>query len=294
MNQSLGNVITGIVTDINEKAYFIQKDGITYELPKGEETTYELGEAVEGFAYVGQNKDFKLTQDIPKARIGHFAFCEVIDVRKDLGVFVDIGLPDKEIVVSLDELSTEKHLWPKKGDKLMVSLYVDDKDRIWGTLADEEVFRSISRKGKEELVNQNIKGVAYRLKMVGTYVLTEDYYLGFIHPSERDSEPRLGEEVSGRVIGIGQEGTVNISLRPRAFEAIPDDAAMLLAILERSKEGSFSYTDKSSPEDIKAYFGISKGQFKRALGNLMKQKKVVQVDGETRLISQGNQPEDSE
>lgn len=284
MNQSLGNIITGMVTDINEKAYFIQKEGITYELTKTEKMHYELGDTVEGFAYIAQNKSFKLTQDIPKVRMGHYAFSEVIDVRKDLGVFVDVGLPDKEMVVSLDELPVEKHLWPKKGDQLMVSLRVDEKDRIWGTLADENVFRSISRRGKEELINQDITGIAYRLKLAGTYVLTEDYYLGFIHPSERDAEPRLGEKVTGRVVGIGQEGTVNISLKLRAHEAIPEDAAMLLAVMERSKDGSMPYTDKSSPEDIKAHFGISKGQFKRALGNLLKQRKVVQVDGVTRLV----------
>lgn len=291
MNRSLGNIITGMVIDTNDKAYFVQKEGITYELPKGAETHYELGDTVEGFAYVGQDKHLKLTQKIPKVRVGHYAFTKVIDIRKDLGVFVDIGLPDKEIVVSLDELPAEKYLWPKKGDQLMISLRVDEKDRIWGQLADESVMRSISRKGNEELINKDIKGIAYRLKVVGTYVLTEDYYLGFIHPSERDAEPRLGEEVIGRVVGIGQEGSVNISLKPRAYEAIPEDAAMLLAVLERSKNGSMPYTDKSSPEEIKAHFGISKGQFKRALGNLMKQRKVVQTDGKTQLVNKGKPAE---
>ena len=71
---------------------------------------------------------------------------------------------------------------------------------------------------------------------------------------------------------------------PRAHEAIEDDAGMLLAILERTRTGSFPYTDKSDPEEIKERFGISKGQFKRALGNLMRQRKIVQVDGETRLV----------
>lgn len=289
MNRSLGTVITGIVTDINEKAYFIQKNGVTYELPKSDTTDYKLGDAVEGFAYIGQDKSLKMTQDIPRIQVGDYALSKVIDVRRDLGVFVDIGLPDKEIVVSLDELPTEKSLWPKKGDQLMVTIRVDEKDRMWGQLASEEFFEDIAKKAPEDLVNKDIKGIAYRLKIVGTYVLTDGQHLGFIHPSQRDIEPRLGEEISGRVIGIGQEGTVNISLRPRAHEAIPDDAAMLLAILERSKNGSFPYTDKSSPEEIKTYFGISKGQFKRALGNLLKQRKVVQVDGETRLVESPNQ-----
>lgn len=285
MNHALGQVITGIVTDENEKAYFVQKEGLTYQLAKEEVESLQLGDTAKGFAYISQNKSLILTTHIPKVRIGHYAFGEVVEVRKDLGVFVAIGLPDKELVVSLDDLPSEKHLWPKKGDTLMLSMKVDEKDRMWGVLADDLVFQSISRKPSEEMLNKDIKGVVYRTKLMGTHVLTDDYLLGFIHPSERDNEPRLGERVTGRVIGIGERGMLNISLKPRAHEVISEDAAMLLTVLERSKDQSFSYTDKSSPESIKEYFGISKGQFKRALGNLMKQRKVIQKDGRTYLVS---------
>ncbi|SFH74026.1 CvfB family protein [Pisciglobus halotolerans] len=285
MNHALGQVITGIVTDENEKAYFVQKEGLTYQLAKEEVESLQLGDTAKGFAYISQNKLLILTTHIPKVRIGHYAFGEVVEVRKDLGVFVAIGLPDKELVVSLDDLPSEKHLWPKKGDTLMLSMKVDEKDRMWGVLADDLVFQSISRKPSEEMLNKDIKGVVYRTKLMGTHVLTDDYLLGFIHPSERDNEPRLGERVTGRVIGIGERGMLNISLKPRAHEVISEDAAMLLTVLERSKDQSFSYTDKSSPESIKEYFGISKGQFKRALGNLMKQRKVIQKDGRTYLVS---------
>lgn len=292
MNESLGKIVTGIVTDENEKAYFIQKEGVTYRLNKTETMNYQLGDPVEGFAYIAMNKDFVMTQEIPKVRVGHYAWGTVVDTRKDLGVFVDIGLPDKEMVVSLDELPTEKRLWPKKGDQLMIAIKVDQKDRMWGTLAEESVFQSIARKGKiEELKNKNITGTAFRLKLVGTYLITEDFYLGFIHPSERKDEPRLGEVIQGRVIGVRPDGLLNISLMPRAFEAIDDDAGMLLAILERTQTGSFPYTDKSDPEAIQERFGISKGQFKRALGNLMKQRKIVQRNGETILVEALNENE---
>ncbi|MCA9766313.1 MAG: DNA-binding protein, partial [Carnobacterium sp.] len=273
-------------TDINEKAYFIQKDGVTYKLSKDESTNYELGDTVEGFAYVSLNKETILTQDIPTIRIGTFAWATVIDTRKDLGVFMDVGLPDKELVVSLDELPVLKHLWPKKGDQLMITIKVDEKDRMWGTLVPETVFDSLSKKASPELNNQNITATAYRLKMVGTFVITSDNYLGFIHPSERKDEPRMGEVVSGRVIGVRPDGVLNISLMPRAHEAIGDDAGMLLAILERTAEGSFPYTDKSDANEIRERFGISKSQFKRALGNLMKQRMIIQEDGETKLVEQ--------
>ena len=291
MNQSLGNVITGLVTDINEQAYFIQKDGVTYKLLKDETTNYELGDTVEGFAYVSINKETILTQDIPTIRIGTFAWATVIDTRKDLGVFMDVGLPDKELVVSLDELPVLKHLWPKKGDQLMITIKVDEKDRMWGTLVPETVYESLSKKANPDLNNQNITATAYRLKMVGTFVITSDNYLGFIHPSERKDEPRMGQVVSGRVIGVRPDGVLNISLMPRAHEAIGDDAGMLLAILERTANGSFPYTDKSDANEIRERFGISKSQFKRALGNLMKQRMIIQEDGETKLVEQAIEPE---
>ncbi len=161
---------------------------------------------------------------------------------------------------------------------------VDAKDRIWASLADEKIFRALSRKGVDTQLNKNIKGTVYRLKLAGTYFLTEDYYIGFIHPSERYMEPRLGEEVNARVIGIRPDGVLNASLKPRAHEAIIDDAQMLLVYLQRQPDGTMPYTDKSDPEAIKALFGISKGQFKRALGHLLKEKLVEQQDGVTKLL----------
>ena len=285
MNQLLVKIIIGLVTDLNDTSFFVQKDGVTYKLTKTEGMDYKLGDTVEGFAYISMDKDFMLTQEIPKVQVGQYAWGTVIDTRKDLGVFVDVGLPDKELVVSLDELPTIKHLWPKKGDRLLITIRVDDKDRMWGELASDEVYQSLAKKGTEELINQNIKGTAYRLKVIGTFILTEDDQIGFVHPSERKDEPRLGEVVSGRVIGVRPDGVINVSLMPRAYEAIGDDAAMLMAILERTKTGSFPYTDKSSPDDISDRFGISKGQFKRAIGNLMKQRLIVQEDGETKLVN---------
>lgn len=282
MNELLASVFTGMITDENEKAYFIQKNGLTFRLAKTE-GEHQIGEAVEGFGYQSQNKDLVFTTQIPKSRQGHYAFGEVTDSRRDLGVFVDIGLPDKDMAVSLDELPTMKELWPKKGDRLMVSLRVDAKDRIWAQIADEKIFRAMSKHGKPEMQNQDVTGTVFRLKLAGTYILTDDFYLGFIHPSERFNEPRLGEVVKARVIGIRPDGVLNLSLKPRAHEAISDDAQMLLAYLERTPEKKMPYTDKSDPDAIKEMFGISKGQFKRAMGHLLKEKLVEQKDGATYL-----------
>ncbi|WP_265460174.1 S1 RNA-binding domain-containing protein [Enterococcus sp. HY326] len=287
MNELLATVFTGLITDENEDYYFLQKNGMTFQLDK-KEGTHQLGDAVEGFGFINQKHQAAITTKIPAAGIGKYAFGEVTGTRKDLGAFVDIGLPDKDVVVSLDELPTMRELWPKTGDRLMVGLTVDVKDRIWATLAEEKMFTAMSRRGTEELKNKDIKGTIYRLKLIGSYLLTDDFYIGFVHPSERFTEPRLGQVVEGRVIGVRPDGVLNMSLKPRAHETISDDAAMILVVLERSAEKRIPFTDKSDPEEIKQTFGISKGQFKRAIGNLLKNKKIKQEDGFTILIEKSN------
>lgn len=285
-----GTVVTGIIIDENNESYFVQKSGVTYALHKDELETkdgvmYKIGDSVTGFIYENAQHRKRMTLNIPKVKVGNFAFGKVTQVRKDLGVFVDIGLSDKEIVVSLDDLPELKHLWPKKNDHLMISLKTDSKDRLWGVLADEKVFKSIAKLGKESDKNKNITGIAYRLKVVGTYILTSEFQIGFIHPSERVDEPRLGEKVQGRVIGVRPDGVLNVSLRQRAHEAIDDDAAMLLALLKQEPTHSLPFHDKSDPEAIKAYFGISKGQFKRAVGNLLKRRLILQENEMIKLIN---------
>lgn len=280
METILGTVNTGLVTDENQDYYFVQKNGRTYQLAK-KEGDFQLGQSVTGFFYVNQQQKEKVTLDIPKIQVGRYGFGTVKQVRRDLGVFVDIGLPDKDVVVSLDILPELKELWPKPGDQLYLTLTVDDKDRIWGVLADEKIFLSLAKKIRPEdnWQNKEVEAIVYRLKLAGTFVLTTDFHQGFIHPSERFKEPRLGEKVKGRVIGISSHGYLNISLKPRAYEVISDDAKMLLAFLEMAPDHQIPFTDKSSPESIQAQFGISKGQFKRAVGHLLKAKKIKQENG---------------
>ncbi len=100
-------------------------------------------------------------------------------------------------------------------------------------LADEAIFHSLSRSGTAEMQNENKKGTIYRLKVAGSYLITDDFYIGFVHPSERYQEPRLGEVVEARVIGVRPDGVLNMSLKPRGYEMINDDVLMILTIFAK-------------------------------------------------------------
>lgn len=284
MNNILAKTITAMVTDQNEHYYFVQKDGVTLALDKTEGDR-QLGQMVQGFAYSDLHQKLRLTTLPISATRDSYGWGVVTEVRRDLGVFLDTGLPDKQVVVSLDVLPEIKELWPKKGDKLYVSLEVDKKDRIWALPAPAEVFQKLAGPAYDNMQNEKLRAIVYRLKLSGTFVyLPDNNMLGFIHPSERYTEPRLGQELEARVIGYRQvDRTLNLSLKPRSFEMLEADAQMILTYLE-GQGGFMTLNDKSSPAEIKATFGISKGQFKKALGGLMKAGKIKQDASGTELI----------
>lgn len=284
MNEKLGRVVEATITDKNDKTLYAQIAGITFEVV--EAMSAEIGDSISGFAYINRHDKYMLTTNPPTIQCGKEGYGTVMKVQYDLGAFVDIGLEDKDILVSLDELPAYHSVWPKSGDTLRISLTVDEQNRMWGLLADFSSFQERAKKANKEQYNSNVAGLIYASKKAGSYAFTDDHYIGFIHPSEREIEPRLGQRISGRIIAVHPDGTVNLSLRPRAYEMIDDDAQMLYEVLKRSSNQRIPYWNKSKPEDIKAFFGISKAQFKRAYGHLLKQGLVAQEAGETILIKE--------
>ena len=103
-----GQVLPGTVTDLNKDEAFVQVEGVTFALDLTELTEIpELGDQVAGFVYENQAHKNKMTTVLPFVTQGVWDFAEVTEVRTDLGVFVNVGLEDKDIVVSLDDLPLE-------------------------------------------------------------------------------------------------------------------------------------------------------------------------------------------
>lgn len=282
----IGQTISAIIVEESERFYFLQKEEDLLRLDKTE-GEHAIGDVVTGFVYVDKDEHRRLTTLEQKATNEQYGWGTVTAVRKDLGAFVDTGLPGKDVVVSLDDLPLEKDQWPKVGDQLYVKLIVDRKERIWGHLAWHEDFWNLAGPGYDNMQNQDLRAIVYRNKESGTFVyLPDNNMLGFIHPSERFAIPRVGQELQVRVIGFRKEDrSLNLSAKPRAYEMLDADSQMILAYLQ-SMGGKMAFNDKSNPDEIKATFGISKGQFKKALGGLMKAKKIKQSPEGTELIGE--------
>ncbi|WP_144553590.1 S1 RNA-binding domain-containing protein [Bacillus sp. X1(2014)] len=235
---------------------------------------FEENDQVEVFLYVDSEGRISASTNIPDVAIGHYAWVKVTDSNPRIGVFLNIGLP-KDILLGIDDLPVHKSVWPQPGDLVYITLKLSNNYLLYAKLATDPVIESISVKATRANFNKNVQGHIYRTAKVGSWIYTIEGFKGFIHESQRQQEPRIGEKVEGRIIDVKEDGTINVSLLARKEETQDIDAERIYEYL-MSRNGAMPYNDKSMPEDIKDRFNLSKGAFKRALGKLMKEGRVYQ------------------
>ncbi|MFA9557013.1 S1 RNA-binding domain-containing protein [Evansella sp. AB-rgal1] len=282
MTLHAGTVHTMKVLRKIESGYVLFKESKEILLHNNEaDGDLDVDQELEVFLYQDKKGQLIATMSIPDIQINTYDWAEVVESVKHLGVFVDIGI-QKEILVSKDDLPLLEGVWPQKGDELFVTLEVDKKGRLLAKPVTEEIIEQERDIAQKSIVHHETSGRVYRSTKVGSFVITEEGFRGFIHHSERKEEPRLGQWIKGRIIEVKDDGTINISLRPLKQEGIDDDATLILTYLE-GNNGVMPFHDKSDPDEIRDIFKISKAAFKRALGKLMKEDKIKQKDGKTYL-----------
>ncbi len=238
------------------------------------------GDTIKVFLFMDRRGNLSATAALPQITKDTFGWARVIKTDDRDGVSVDIG-SSREVMVKGTDLPLIKSLWPKIGDHLYMSLRTDYKGNLFGRLATEDKVAESFVEAPTSVFNENLKARAYRLLPVGSFFIsTPQGYRIFVHHSEQVAEPRLGEEVEIRVIGVKEDGSLNGSMLPRKQERLGDDAETVYRYIQQAG-GKMPFTDKSSPDEIFEMFNLSKAAFKRALGKLMKEGKVEQKDGWT-------------
>lgn len=276
---AVGTVQTLRVTEVKNNHYVLTKGTTKTILPASEATKQlAVGEDVEVFIVKNE-----ATMHIPKLTVGLFEWVTVSEVNDGI-IFVDIGTTELVKVAETD-LPALKTVWPVEGARLYVTLKANRQGELFVVPAKERQFSHLINDASEVELNEQIAGYVIRTAREGTVILSEKGYRGFIHHTERGKEPRLGELVTARVIEVKEDGTLNMSLKPLRHERIDDDAEEILRYIQ-AENGVMDFGDHSSPEQIRATFHMSKSAFKRALGRLMRKRKVEQRDGKTFLLDE--------
>ena len=225
------------------------------------------GDEIEVFLYRDSKDRMIATVRQPKLSLGEVAVLRVKENGK-IGAFLDWGL-EKDLLLPFREQVRKV----RPGEECLVALYLDKSKRLCATMKVYHYLRTDSPYEKD----QKVTGTLYEISdNFGAFVAVDNCYSALIPKKEPLGNARVGDTVEARVTEVLKDWKLSLSLREKAYIQMNEDAQKLLKLLEE-QGGELPVGDKSSPEKIKELTGMSKNEFKRAAGNLYKQR-LIQVE----------------
>lgn len=239
----------------------------------------KVGDTVKVFLYHDPHHRMTASMRLPQIPVGGIGYVEVLLMTR-FGAFVEAGT---ERGIFLPHTETIKPI--REGQKIWVKLYIDKTGRLAVTMHVDEEMRKIARPARGIKVGGKVTGTIYNMTGEGAFLITREKWIAFLHRKDMPQTPLLmGQELTGRVTFIREDGHLNISLRPTKEKALDSDGMRLLQYME-SHQGRMLLNDKSDPMLIKDILGISKAAFKRAAGHLLKEGKITMDDSGQYRIS---------
>lgn len=220
----------------------------------------KIGDQLEVFLYKDSKDRIIATTNTPKIMIGEVGRLRVSQIT-EIGAFLDWGL-EKDILLPYKEQTGKFN----EGDEILVTIYVDKSSRLAATMNVYKALRTGSSYQKDDMVT----GTVYQInEQVGAYVAVDDCFSALIPNRELFGDIQVGAAVRARVAEVKADGKLDLSVREKAYLQMEKDARKIIEIMERF-DGVLPFTDKASPDLIKKETGMSKNEFKRAVGKLLK------------------------
>ena len=234
------------------------------------------GEKIRVFLYKDSKDRLIATTNTPKLTLGEYAPLVVKEVGK-IGAFLDWGL-EKDLFLPYKEMTRKV----KTGEQVLAALYIDKSGRLCATMNVYEHLRTDSPYKKDDKVTGRIYEIS---KNFGAFVAVDNCFSGLIPKKELfgDTELRIGDQVTARVVKVLEDGKLTLSVREKAYLQIQKDAEKIERLLD-SYEGSLPFNDKAAPEVIAHETGMSKNEFKRAVGHLLKEGKIQITEKNIRRV----------
>ena len=230
----------------------------------------EIDDTVEVFLYLDSEDRPIATTQTPKAEVGQFAFLEVKE-NTEVGAFLDWGL-DKDVLVPF----AEQHRPMTAGDSYIVFLYLDNQDRISATSKIDKVVLEDDQHNFHP--PQKVDLIIANSTELGFKAIVNQSHWGLLYKDEVDQRLSYGQAIKGYIKYVREDGKIDLSLK--SSQQIRDDYSQVIQDYLRDHGGFAPLHDKSSPAQISDLLGMSKSQFKKAIGGLYKQKVItIQSDG---------------
>ncbi len=227
----------------------------------------QIGDEVSVFIYTDSEDRLIATNLTPYALLDEFACLEVKHTTK-FGAFLDWGL-EKDLFVPIKE----QHKMMYEGEKHVVRVCLDVRtDRLIGI---SKIGAFLEKDTSSLEIGQEVSLLAYEFTTLGLMCIVDSCYVGMLYKNELYKALNIGDKVKGYIKHIREEdGKLDLSLRQEGFDGIKDESESIIALLKQN-DGYMPYGDHSDPEDIKKQFQMSKKTFKKLVGNLYRQGKIL-------------------
>ena len=239
--------------------------------------TLQDNQTVSAFLYYDFKSRLAATLSSPIITVNHADFVSVKEINHELGVFVGNNI-SKDMLVSKDYLPYDLTLWPEKGDTLYCILKL--KNRLVAKPLNK-VEINLKPETKLEL-HQHVDAFVIHAGKEGLNMMTEQGHLIFVHHTQMRRSYRLGEKANVRIARVNEDGYSG-SLIEVKEKMMDQDAEMIYEYLV-SNGGKMSFTSDTDKDLIYETFKLSKKAFKRALGRLYSERRVIIEDAQTRLV----------
>ncbi|OMG68376.1 GntR family transcriptional regulator [Stutzerimonas balearica] len=226
----------------------------------------EVGDWLNVFVYLDSEDKLIATTEKPKVQVGEFASLKVVEINR-IGLFLDWGLP-KDLLLPHSEEKRPLQV----GDYCVVFLYVDPRTRR--ITATARLDRHLDKTPARYRVGDPVDLLVAEQTDLGFKAIIEGRHWGLIHKNEVFKFLRPGLRERGYIRELRADGKISLSLQPLGNEAADALQALILQKLEE-QGGVLPLSDKSPAEAIARAFGVSKGNFKKAIGGLYKQGRIV-------------------
>ncbi|MBQ0028323.1 MAG: S1 RNA-binding domain-containing protein [Lachnospiraceae bacterium] len=222
------------------------------------------GDKITVFLYKDSRDRLIATVNEPKMTLGEVAKCRVIETGK-IGAFLDWGL-EKDLLLPFKEMTA--HV--EAEDEILVALYTDKSGRLCATM---KLYHYLGT-GYECQKGDWVEGTVYEISdNFGAFVAIEDKYQGLIPKKEVGKNIKVGQHVRARVTAVKSDGKIDLSMNEVSHIQMSIDADRVMKRLQ-TEGGKLPFNDKASPEIIREEMDMSKNEFKKAVGNLLKAGKI--------------------
>lgn len=229
----------------------------------------EIGTRLDVFLYRDSEDRLIATTRKPVMEVGGVALLAVKETSR-IGAFLDWGL-EKDLLLPFHEQTARV----KAGDQVLAALYVDKSGRLCATMKLYPYLRTDSPYLPGAVLEARVYEISENF---GVFLAVEDTYSAMIPRQEAQGNYKPGQVIRVRVTKVREDGKLTVSAREKSYLQMDTDADQIFRELEQAG-GEFPFDDKASPEQIREKFGISKAAFKRAVGHLLKEGKIVLLDG---------------